>query len=281
MNRFDERLHEGAWQSLEKSRELYRGRSDCQSIEIFENPLLGRVLVLDGVVQTTEADEFVYHEMLTHVPIFGHGDVVEVLIIGGGDGGMLEETLKHPVSRVTMVELDRLVIDACREHLGSICGSAFDDPRTNLVIADGAELVAETRDRFDVIIVDSPDPVGPAQVLFEQAFYENCRRSLRERGVLVTQSGVPFFQGDEVRETGGAFRNLFKHWGFYAAPVPTYYGGHMAFGWASDSLDLRAASARVLRERYDARGIQSRYYNPDIHLAAFALPNYIRELISG
>ena len=279
MKRFDERLHEGAWQSLEISRPLYSRRSEFQNIEVFENSLLGRVLVLDGVVQTTEADEFIYHEMLAHVPIIGHGGVAEVLIVGGGDGGMLEEVLKHPVARVTLVELDRQVVDVCREHMPSICGEAFDDPRANLVIGNGADLVADTRDSFDLIIVDSPDPIGPAQVLFEQTFYGNCCRALEVGGILVTQNGVPFFQGDEVRDSARAFRNLFAHWGFYVAPVPTYYGGHMALGWASDSLDLAAGNPKQLQERFAASLVQTRYYNAEIHTGAFALPTYISELV--
>ncbi|MDA0260600.1 MAG: polyamine aminopropyltransferase [Proteobacteria bacterium] len=281
MKRFDERLYAGVGQTFEISRELYSDRSAFQTIEVFENPVLGRVLVLDGVVQTTEADEFVYHEMLTHVPILAHGNVDQVLIVGGGDGGMLEEVLKHPVSKVTMVELDGQVVDVCREHLPSICGAAFEDPRTNLVIADGAELIANTADRYDVIIVDAPDPVGPAEVLFAESFYDNCRRRLGGHGVLVTQNGVPFLQGEEVRGSSRAFRALFPCWGFYSAPVPTYYGGHMAFGWASEALDMANIDTSVVRDRFTARSIDSRYYNPEIHSAAFALPTYIRDLTSA
>lgn len=279
MRRFDERLHAGAWQSLEVGRELFRGDSDHQSILVFENPLLGRVLVLDGVVQTTEADEFVYHEMLAHVPMVGHGAVAEVLIVGGGDGGMLEEVLKHPVERVTLVELDPQVVAVCREHLPAICGEAFDDPRTDLVIAEGAAYVAATERRFDLVIVDSPDPIGPARALFEPGFYADCRDSLRAGGLLVTQNGVPFFQGDEVRGNAHVFARLFPYWGFYAAPVPTYYGGHMAFGWASESRDLADAQADVIRQR--AMSLATRYYNSDVHAAAFALPNYIRALLEN
>ena len=279
MKRFDERLHAAAWQSLEVSHELHSGRSDFQSIDVFENALLGRVLVLDGVVQTTEADEFIYHEMLTHVPILAHGAVAQVLIIGGGDGGILEEVLKHDVIRVTLVELDRQVVDVCRKHLASICGDAFEDSRTNLIIADGANFAAESDYRFDLIIVDSPDPLGPAQVLFEQTFYDNCRRCLATGGVLVTQNGVPFFQGDEVRGTDRAFRSLFSYSGFYVAPVPTYYGGHMAFGWASDYLDLASPVSGSIREGYESAALWTRYYNPEIHVAAFALPTYVRQLL--
>ena len=277
MTRFDERLHQGAWQSLEIGRELFRGDSEHQSILVFENPLLGRVLVLDGVVQTTEADEFVYHEMLAHVPMVGHGAVAEVLIVGGGDGGLLEEVLKHPVRRATVVELDARVVEVCREHLAAICGAAFDDPRSDLVIAEGAAYVAATVRRFDLVIVDSPDPIGPAQTLFERGFYADCRRALRPGGLLVTQNGVPFFQGEEVRASARAFAELFRHWGFYAAPVPTYYGGHMAFGWASAGRDLAAVPAAAIGGR--AAPLTTRYYNGDVHAASFALPNYIRALL--
>ena len=279
MTRFDERLHAGAWQSLEISRELFRGASEHQSILVFENPLLGRVLVLDDVVQTTEADEFVYHEMLAHLPILGHRGVGEILIVGGGDGGILEEALKHPLVRVTLVELDACVIEICREYLPSICGAAFDDPRTDLIIGDGAAYVAETDRRFDLIIIDSPDPMGPAQILFEQSFYANCRRALRDGGLLVTQNGVPFFQGDEVRGTARAFTSLFRNWGFYVAPVPAYYGGYMAFGWASNGSGLARSLDDSGRKR--AAALDTRYYNSDVHKAAFALPGYVSDLIDS
>ena len=281
VKRFDERLHDPTWQSLEISRELYSGRSEYQSILVFENKELGRVLVLDGIVQTTEADEFIYHEMLTHVPMFAHGAMNEVLVIGGGDGGAVEEVLKHAVDSVTMVELDRQVVAVCREHLPAISGDAFSDPRTELVIANGAAFVANTEQRFDLIVVDSPDPVGEARILFEREFYQNCRGCLRDDGILVTQNGVPFFQGEEVRETHRILRTLFPYTGFYVAPVPTYYGGHMAFGWGSQSLDLTRSHVDAIRARYASANFTTRYYNPDIHVGAFALPGYIRELLIG
>ena len=280
MTWFHETLHGAAQQSLEIGHLLYRGQTEFQSIEVFENAALGRVLVLDGILQTTERDEYVYHEMLTHVPILAHGEVSDILIIGGGDGGALEETLKHPVASVTMVEIDAEVIAICREHMPAISGRAFDDDRTQLIVADGTAFVAETERRFDVIIVDSTDPVGPGDVLFQRPFYENCRRCLRERGLLITQNGVPFFQADEVVSSGRAFSELFAHHGFYVAPVPSYYGGFMAFGWASPGLDLVRVERAEVARRYAALGIETRYYNPDIHGGALALPNDIRALLA-
>lgn len=278
----DEILHEGIRQRLRIDRLIYSGRTDFQKVDIFDNPDCGRVLVLDNVVQTTERDEHVYHEMLTHVPLVAHGAAKRVLIIGGGDGGLLEEVLKHPVDRVTMVELDPQVVDLCREHLSSICRGAFDDPRTDLVIGDGAKYVAETDNTFDVVLVDSPDPVGPATVLFESPFYEGCRRVLDDGGILATQNGVPFYQNDEMVSTHGCLKRLFGHTGFYVAPVPVYIGGHMAFGWATDREDLSAMAADVVARRAAAASFDPplQYYNAAIHSAAFALPNSIRDVLT-
>ncbi len=280
MTWFRERLHDSAKQALEISKTIYRGESAFQTIEVFENAHFGRVLVLDGIVQTTERDEFIYHEMLTHVPALGHGHVSRALIIGGGDGGMLEELLKHGVEAVTMVEIDQNVVDVCREHLGGICGGAFEDPRTMLVIGDGAEFVADAADAFDLIIVDSPDPIGPATALFERPFYENCRRALAESGLIAAQTGVPFFQPEEVVGCHRLFAELFAHSGFFLAPVPAYYGGAMAFGWASDALELAKPERKTIAARCAAAELATGYYNPEVHCAAFALPNYIRELAS-
>ena len=250
-----------------------------QELLIFRNPSFGRVLVLDGVVQTTEADEFIYHEMLAHVPLFAHGAARRVLIVGGGDGGMLREALRHrAVERVVQVEVDPDVIDTCREHLPNHSAGAFDDPRVEVVIADGARFVSGTAERFDVVIVDSTDPEGPGAALFGSGFYADCRRSLAPGGVLVTQNGVAFLQPEVARGTARAFDGQFRDWGFFSAAVPTYAGGLMLFGWATDDPSLRTVSVETLRERCTAAGIRTRYYNPEIHKASFALPQYVREL---
>jgi len=276
----EESLHSSVRMRLKAERVLYDSHTDLQRIVIFENPVLGRVMTLDDVVQTTEGDEFIYHEMLTHVPILAHGAVREVLIIGGGDGGMLEEALKHrTVERVTMVEIDRGVVDLSREYLPSICGEAFDDPRTDLVIADGVDYVGQCDRRFDVIIVDSTDPIGPAEVLFSDRFYRRCKACLTPGGILVTQNGVPFLQGPELTGTLRLLRPIFADATCYLATVPTYMGGPMAFAWASDNPALRETSQEVLEQRHSAAGIETRYYTPAVHRGAFALPGYVAELI--
>jgi spermidine synthase len=277
----EETLHPGVRLRLKAERILYDSQTDLQRIVIFNNPDFGRVMTLDGVVQTTEKDEFIYHEMLTHVPILAHGAAREILIVGGGDGGMLEEALKHrSVARVTLVEIDRGVVDLSREYLPAICGQAFDDPRTDLVIADGVDYVGECDRRFDVIIVDSTDPIGPAEVLFSDNFYTRCKDCLAPGGILVTQNGVPFLQGAELTGTLRLLRPLFADATCYLATVPTYMGGPMAFGWASDNMDLRTVPLDVLEQRTAAARIGARYYTPAVHQGAFALPGYIADLIA-
>ena len=276
---FEEAIHAHATQKLEITHVLYSSDTELQKIAIFENPTFGRVMTLDDVVQVTEGDEFIYHEMMAHVPILAHGAVRDALIVGGGDGGLLEEVLKHPVERATMVEIDRSVVDLARQYLPAICKGAFDDPRTDLVIADGARFVAETEARYDVVLIDSTDPVGPGEVLFQRDFYAGCKRCLKPGGILVTQNGVAFVQGEELTSSWRHFRALFADPAAYAVAVPTYIWGFMALGWASDDPDHRRRPLATIERRYAAAGLDTRYYNPEIHLGAFALPTYMRELM--
>jgi spermidine synthase len=276
---FDEVLHDGVGQRLEIEEVLYEGQSEFQDIKILRNKKFGRIMTLDGVVQTTEGDEFVYHEMFAHVPLLAHGRAKRVLIIGGGDGGLLEEVLKHDVEHVTEVELDGGVVEVSKQYLSSICQQAYDDPRVNLVIGDGAKFVAETDQTFDLVLVDSTDPIGPGAVLFTHEFYRHCKRCLNPGGILVTQNGVPFMQGDELVSSVGHFRSLFADAGAYVISCPTYALGFMTLGWASDDADLRRQSMETISARFDALAIDTQYYNPATHIASFALPNFIVKLI--
>jgi spermidine synthase len=271
---FQEKLFPHVRQTFEITKVLFRVRTEHQDLIIFETPTYGRVLALDSIIQVTEKDEFVYHEMMTHVPILAHGRARQVLIIGGGDGGILREALRHKgVERVTMVEIDRAVVDMCLEHMPSIPQRAFNDKRTNLVIADGAKFVAETTDRFDVIIVDSTDPMGPGEVLFTERFYRDCHRILTPGGVLVNQNGVPFMQADEVTMTYRRRKKSFKDVGFYVAAVPSYYGGFMTLGWASDNAKLRDVPLATLAKRFTLA--KTKYYTPALHRGVFALPAFV------
>ncbi|WP_104017371.1 polyamine aminopropyltransferase [Roseovarius nitratireducens] len=274
-----ENLHPDYAQSLRVDEMLYDSKTDHQRLKVFTNGTFGRVLTLDDVVQTTEGDNFIYHEMLTHVPILAHGMARRVLIIGGGDGGMAREVLRHDsVGHVTMVEIDAGVVDFSREYLPMLSAGAFEDPRLELVIADGAEFIRQTKGGYDVIIVDSTDPIGPGEVLFTETFYGHAKRALAEDGILVTQNGVPFLQGEELTNTMRAFRALFADATCYLATIPTYAGGPMAFGWGTDGT-ARNTPLDVLQGRLDAAGFAPDYYTPEVHKAAFALPGYVRRLI--
>ncbi|TWC16221.1 MULTISPECIES: polyamine aminopropyltransferase [unclassified Pseudomonas] len=276
-----ETLYEGYGQRFWMDKLLHEVRTEHQHLVIFENPRMGRVMALDGVIQTTEADEFIYHEMLTHVPILAHGKAKRVLIIGGGDGGMLREVTKHMgVEHITMVEIDGTVVDMCKEFLPNHSKGAYDDPRLNLVIDDGMRFVSTTQEKFDVIISDSTDPIGPGEVLFSENFYQACHRCLNDGGILVTQNGTPFMQLGEVQTTAGRLRGLFADWHFYQAAVPTYIGGAMTFAWGSTDSAYRKLSRETLHERFIGSGIVTRYYNPEIHLGAFAMPQYVLQAIN-
>ena len=277
---FDEELHESVGQRLEVEQTLYEAKTRYQDIKILRNKKFGRFMTLDGVVQTTENDEFVYHEMMAHVPLLALGNAKRVLIIGGGDGGLLEEVLKHPVEHVTEVELDLDVVEVSRRYLPDISKGAYDDPRTHLIVGDGANFIAKCEERFDTILVDSTDPIGPGAVLFTKEFYGHCRRCLTPGGVLITQNGVPFVQGDELVSSVGFFRELFRDGSAYVISCPTYALGFMALGWASDNPDLRRQRLETVQARFDFLGIDTNYYNPSIHVASFALPNYMRKLIN-
>ncbi|WP_374015285.1 polyamine aminopropyltransferase [Phaeobacter sp. A36a-5a] len=274
-----EGLHAHYAQRLRVDEMLYDSNTEHQRLKVFQNGQFGRILTLDDVVQTTEGDNFIYHEMLTHVPILAHGNAKRVLIIGGGDGGMAREALRHPsVEHVTMVEIDGGVVEFSKEYLPMLSDGAFDDARLNLVINDGALFMKENTEKFDVIIVNSTDPIGPGEVLFTDTFYGHAARSLTEDGIIVTQNGVPFMQGDELTGTLRAFQALFADASCYLATVPTYAGGPMAFGWGSHSDKARSVSLADLEARFAAAGIDTGYYNPEVHKAAFALPNYVKKL---
>ena len=277
---YTETLHEGYRASIEVRRTLFEGRSGQQHLVIAESVKFGTLVMLDGVTQLTAADEYVYHEMLSHPPILAHGHVRDVLIVGGGDGALAEEIFKHSrIEHITLVEIDPWVVGVSKRHLMDVNHGSFDDPRLELVIADGKDYVASTGAQFDLIVVDSTDPSGPGEPLFEESFYANCRRVLRPGGVIVTQNGVPFFQAAELEGTMRAFGRLFADSTCYLAAVPTYIGGFMAFGWGTDDPALRQVPVATLVERLAASGIATRYYTPEVHLASFALPRFILDIV--
>jgi spermidine synthase len=274
-----------AWgQRFQVVRELARVRTPFQEVVIFESATHGRVMALDGVVQITEADEFVYQEMLAHVPLLAHGAARRVLIIGAGDGGVLRRVLQHRgVEQAVMVEIDGEVIRLARSFLPAIGGDCWNDPRAQVIVGDGIVHVAHAPDQsYDVVIVDSTDPIGVGEVLFTEEFYRHCARVLTSRGVVVNQCGVPFMQGDELRESSRRRRACFDHVTAYLAAVPSYVGGFMALGWAAKDPVLAAVPPSELRARAAAAGMlgTTRYWSPEIQQAAFCLPPYVSALIA-
>ncbi|MEM9422093.1 MAG: polyamine aminopropyltransferase [Pseudomonadota bacterium] len=275
---FKEEVTEEIGHALRVDKVLYEGEVDHQHLIVFENAVFGRLFALNGFIQVSTQDEFIYHEMVTHVPIFAHGAAKRVLVIGGGDGGAIREIFRHKtVEHVTMVEIEASVVDFSKEWFPEISDGAFSDPRLDLVIADGAKYVAETDARFDVIIVDSTDPVGPGKVLFTKEFYRDCRKCLTDEGIMITQCGLPFLQPEELKAAYDNQRAIFDDPQFYAIAVPAYSGGIMTLGFAragGDHPDLAQ-----LKVRMDAAGLSYRYYTAEGHLAAFAVPVYVDHIL--
>jgi spermidine synthase len=261
---------------------LHEVKTRHQHLVIFTNATWGTVLMLDGVCQLTTRDEFIYHEMMAHVPLMALERPRRVLVVGGGDGGVLREVLKHPsVERATLCEIDRAVIDLSLKHYPEIADGCFDDVRADVVIADGLKYVAETKERFDAIIVDSSEPIGPSAVLHTREFFTDCKRALKEGGVLVTQNGLPFLFPEHLRETSAIFASLFKATSPFLCTQPCYFGGPFALNWASDDKDLLAVPEATLARRMGRRGIAARYYTPAVHRAAFALPAYVEAALQA
>lgn len=268
--------HWGQW--VENSKTLFEEKTENQDLIIFENPEFGRVLALDGAVQLTTSDEPIYHEMMVHVPLLSYKNPKSVLIIGGGDGGILRETVRHEsLEKIVLVEIDRSVIEMSQKYLPSLSNGAFLDPRVEVVIGDGAEYVKNSKESFDVIICDSTDPSGPSIVLFTSEFYGNCKKCLKKNGIFVNQNGVPFLQKDEMVLTWKNRSGHFKHIGYYTAAVPTYVGGSMVFGWASDK--KYNPSPKKLRDRLSRIKGKMFYYTPEVHKASFALPQYMLDVM--
>jgi spermidine synthase len=274
--------HQGFRTSFTVDKLLYEARTDHQNMVLFKNRFFGKMLMLDGATQVTTRDEFVYHEMMTHVPILAHGKARDILIIGGGDCGIAEEVLKHKtVRRVTQVEIDASVVEFSKKHFPEFTRPVFRDKRFELIIDDGMKFVAQTDRRFDVIIVDSTDPQGPGAVLFTRKFYAACKRCLTKGGVLVTQNGVPLFQAGELRSSIAKLSRLFKDATCTVAAIPTYVGGFMTMGFATDNTALRRTPVRTLAARHrKAGGFATQYWTPEIHQAAFALPRFIGDIVA-
>jgi len=282
---FKERLHKGYAQSIELSgAPLVEEKSQFQRIRIFDSVANGRVMTLDDIVQITTRDESAYAEMLTHLPIFEHGKVERVMIVGGGDLSIADEALKHKgVKEVVLVDIDGRVIELCREHFAQINAKAFKDRRLKIEVADAFEYLgrSESQGRFDLVIADRPDPVGPGKALFGETFYDRVLGALKANGYATFQTGVPFYQPWEITEALEELSAYFPQSGLYLSVVPTYIGGFMALSWACKGKKPLGTPVGIRRAQaaYKASRIKTDYYNAEIHAASFALPEWIKRLV--
>lgn len=264
--------------SIKVNRQLFSAQSDYQRIDVFDSKEFGKFLTLDGYMMLTEKDEFIYHEMIVHVPMAVHPNVKDVLVIGAGDGGVIRELTRYEtIERIDMVEIDELVVEVCKKYL-PLTACSLDDKRVHITYQDGLKYIRNCENQYDLIIVDSTDPFGPGEGLFTKEFYGNCYKALKEDGIIVNQHESPFYKEDALAMQRAHKRIVesFKISKVYQAHIPTYPSGHWLFGFSSKKYhptkDFNPA-------KWDMLGLDTKYYNTRLHVGAFALPNYVEELL--
>jgi spermidine synthase len=274
---FQETVRDQVGQIVRIKQVLLSEKTPFQRIEVLNTDQFGRILVLDGAINLGEKDEFIYHEMLAHIPLFVHPDPETLLVIGGGDGGVVREALKHKIDRIDLVEIDRRVVEVSQQFFPDVsCG--LKDPRVQIHIEDGARFVADVEDVYDVIVVDSTDPIGVGAVLYGEPFYRHLYRALRHDGIVATQSESPFFDQDIVKDLYPKLRNVFPVVRTYLAPVPFYPGTCWSFAFCSKGID----PVEDFRAPHMSTGeIETRYYDEEIHKGAFIIPKCFREVLEG
>lgn len=273
----DETIFEvGARISMKVGKKLFEGQSDFQKLEIYETPHFGNMMVLDGCVMLTESNEYAYHEMIAHVPLFAHPNPERVLIIGGGDGGAAREVLKHKsVKECVMVEIDGLVIEKSKEYFPTIA-SEFDNPRLTLLVEDGVKYIEDHKNEFDVILVDSTDPVGPAEGLFSKAFYQKAFDALKEDGILAAQAESPYYFKKTQKELFDVLKAVFPYSTLYLSAIPFYPSGTWSFAFASKKY------TQTTQPRWEAMKEMEKtleYFNHEVYTGCFALPTFMRKVL--
>ena len=263
--------------AIKAGKVLYSKQSEFQKVEVFETEsALGRVLTLDDLMMTTEGDEFHYHEMIAHVPMMHHPNPKTVLVIGGGDGGTIREVLKHDtVEKAVLCEIDGLVIEACKEHLPTIA-CELDNPKCEILVEDAIEYIKDKENMFDIVLIDSTDPMGPGEGLFTEEFYTDVKRSLKKGGIVAAQSESPFVNKEEIKKMYNLLKKVFPICSTYTSNIPTYPGGYWA--WAFCSEEVKPLSYYDERRGNDIEK-KCKIYNREYHNARFALPNYLKELL--
>ena len=267
--------------SIKVKRHIYSAKSPFQQIDFFESKEFGTFFTLDGIMMANEKDEFIYHDMITHVAMATNPEIKKVLIIGGGDGGTAREVSRYKnIERIDMVEIDEMVVRACQKYLPKTACRLEEDKRIKLYFEDGIKFISKIENEYDLILVDSTDPIGPGEGLFTTEFYQNCFKALTENGILVNQHESPYYEKEsrEMRRAHSKIKKIFPISQVYQFHIPTYPSGHWLFGFASKSLDpIKDLDA----DKWNALGLKTKYYNTNLHVAAFALPNYVKELLES
>ncbi len=277
---FTENWTENIRFSVRIKAKIHSEKTPFQQLDFYDSYELGRFFTLDGIMMANEKDEYVYHEMIVHTPMSVNPAIKSVLIIGGGDGGSVRELTKYPtIETIDLVEIDERVVITCEQYF-KVTASKLRDPRVHLLFTDGAKYVQTTKKTYDLIIVDSTDPIGPGEGLFSHAFYQNCKRLLNHNGILVNQHESPYFENTarEMQRAHQKIKSLFPIAKVYQAFIPTYPSGHWLFGFASNTLDPITQFHPNVQEDHH---IQTRYYNGELHKAAFVLPNDVKESLQN
>lgn len=275
---FHETIHSNIKLGI-KGKTIYKKKTAHQDCRIYETKDFGKVLLLDGVIQTTEADEYIYHEMLTHPLLLTHSNPKSVLVIGGGDGGVIREVFKHPVQEVVMVEIDKQVIQLAKKYLPKISKKSFSNKKLGLIIDDGAKYIKETPKKFDIVIIDSPDPIGPAKALFSKDFYQDVFKILNPQGIMIRQTGSTFLQPEVLKNNYRKVKNIFPYTSVQLAAIPTYIGGFFSFVAGSKKTNFSKVKKNKITKKYLNLNLKTKYYNPDIHFSSLKLPNNLMRLV--
>lgn len=276
---FTEEHTENVHFSIKIDKHIYSEKSDFQRLDIFDTYEFGRVFTLDGYIMLTEKDEYIYHEMIVHVPMAVNPNIKKVLIIGGGDGGSVRELTRYStIEHIDMVEIDKMVVDTCRKYIPQT-SCKLDDKRVNLMFIDGIKFISTKQNQYDLIIVDSTDPVGPGEGLFTQEFYENCYNALKDDGILVNQHESPYYDCNArlMKRTHDRIKKYFPISKVYQFHMPTYGSGHWLFGFASKKYD---PINDFDEKAWNSLGMKTSYYNTDLHKGSFALPNYVIDMLN-
>ncbi len=276
---FTEYHSKDAKMSIRVDEHLHCQQSDFQRIDVYQSPEFGKFLTLDGFMMLTEKDEFIYHEMIVHVAMASNPDIKNVLVIGAGDGGTIRELVRYDsIEHIDMVEIDEDVVTVCKKFLPQTA-SKLDDPRLDIYYEDGLKYIRHKENTYDLIIVDSTDPFGPGEGLFTSEFYGNCYNALTENGILINQHESPYYSADAkaMQRAHKRINEFFPICKVYQIHIPTYPSGHWLFGFAAKTIDPLKFDA----DRWNSLGLKTRYYNTELHIGSFAIPNYVKELLNN